>query len=44
MLSDEEIADILKRNDNVDKIAVSLVDAAIDAGGKDNTSVVVLRV
>jgi PPM family protein phosphatase len=44
MLSDEEIAGILKRNDNVDKIAVSLVDAAIDAGGKDNTSVVVLRV
>ncbi len=42
MLSDEEIAGILKRNDNVDKIAVSLVDAAIDAGGKDNTSVVVL--
>jgi protein phosphatase len=44
MLSDEEIADILKRNDNVDKIAISLVDAAIDAGGKDNTSVIVLRV
>jgi serine/threonine protein phosphatase PrpC len=44
MLSDEEIAGILKGNDNVDKIAVSLVDAAIDAGGKDNTSVVVLRV
>jgi serine/threonine protein phosphatase PrpC len=44
MLSDEEIAGILKSNDNVDKIAVSLVDAAIEAGGKDNTSVVVLRV
>jgi serine/threonine protein phosphatase PrpC len=44
MLSDEEIAGILKGNDNIDKIAVSLVDAAIDAGGKDNTSVVVLRV
>jgi protein phosphatase len=43
MLSDEEIADILKVNDDVDDIAVRLVDAAIDAGGKDNTSVVVLR-
>jgi serine/threonine protein phosphatase PrpC len=44
MLSDEEIVDILKNNDNVDDMAVRLVDAAIDAGGKDNTSVVVLRV
>jgi protein phosphatase len=44
MLSDEEIADILKNNDDVDDIAIRLVDDAIDAGGKDNTSVVVLRV
>jgi protein phosphatase len=44
MLSDEEIADILKNNDDVDDIAVRLVDDAIDAGGKDNTSVIVLRV
>ena len=44
MLSDEEIADILKNNDDVDDMAVRLVDAAIDAGGKDNTSVVILRI
>jgi len=44
MLSDEEIADILKDNDDVDDIAVRLVDAAIDAGGKDNISVVILRI
>jgi serine/threonine protein phosphatase PrpC len=44
MLSEEEMIEILKCNDDVDDIAIKLVDAAIDAGGKDNTSVVVLQV
>ncbi|MFC1868126.1 PP2C family protein-serine/threonine phosphatase [Thermodesulfobacteriota bacterium] len=44
MLTDEEIADILKTNDDVDDTAKRLVDAANEAGGKDNTSVVVCRV
>lgn len=44
MLTDEEIADILKSDNDVDDTAKRLVDAANEAGGKDNTSVVVCRV
>jgi len=44
MLSDEEIAGIIKNNKDVDDITVRLVDAALDAGGKDNTSVIVCKV
>ena len=43
MISDEEIAEVLKSNKNVDQITLNLVDAAMDAGGKDNTSVIVCR-
>ena len=45
MMPDDEIVDILKAHENnVDDMATRLVDAAIEAGGKDNTSVVVCRV
>lgn len=45
MTTNDEIADILKAHeDNVDDIATRLVETALEAGGKDNTSVVVCRV
>ena len=43
MLTDEEISNILKQYINVDEMAINLVNAAITAGGKDNTSVVVCK-
>ena len=43
MISDEEITNILKQHNDVDDMAVGLVNAAISAGGKDNTSVVVCK-
>lgn len=44
MLTDEEIAEICIRYQDIDDIAVKLVDAAMDAGGKDNISVIVCKV
>ena len=44
MVTDDQIAEILKGENRVDYIAKRLVDAANDAGGKDNTSVVACRV
>ena len=44
MLGDEEISKILETESDVDKIAAQLIDAANEAGGKDNTSVVVCKV
>jgi protein phosphatase len=44
MLSDEEIADIIKSKEDVDDITVGLVDAALEAGGNDNTSVILCKV
>jgi protein phosphatase len=44
MLMDEKIVQILNSEKNVDDIASRLIHAANDAGGKDNTSVVVCRV
>jgi protein phosphatase len=44
MISDEEIGEILTNCNDVDDITISLVNAALDAGGKDNTSVIVCRV
>jgi PPM family protein phosphatase len=44
LLSDELIADIIKGGEDVDSIALQLIDGANDAGGKDNVSVVVCRV
>lgn len=43
MVADEEISRILGEGENADDIAVRLVEAAIDAGGRDNTSVVVCK-
>lgn len=43
MLTDEEMTDIFIRYQDVDEIAVKLVDEAINAGGKDNTSVIVCK-
>jgi len=44
MIDDDEIAGILKAGDNVEKVANSLTDAAMNAGGKDNTSVLVCKI
>lgn len=44
MLTDGQISKILEKGQDVDEVAVRLVDAANDAGGKDNVSVVVCRV
>jgi serine/threonine protein phosphatase PrpC len=44
MLSDPKIADVIKGSEDVDDTAVKLVEAALDAGGKDNTSVIVCQV
>ena len=44
MISDEQIEEILKAGNNVNDTANRLVDAALTAGGKDNTSVVVCKV
>jgi len=43
MIEDEEIARIVKEEKGVEDIAAQLVEAAIDAGGNDNTSVVVCK-
>jgi PPM family protein phosphatase len=44
MISDDEIEGILSAETTVDAIASRLVDAANQAGGKDNTSVLICRV
>lgn len=44
MLADDEIAEVLIHYQDVDDIAVKLIDGAMDAGGKDNTSVIVCKV
>ncbi len=44
MLDDEVIAQLLQGQDALDETAGALVDAANDAGGKDNISVVLARV
>lgn len=44
MITDEQIASILEAGRDVDNIAKDLIDAANDAGGKDNVSVVVCKV
>lgn len=43
MIDDEEISNIIKNSDSVDNITLNLLNAALDAGGTDNTSVVVCR-
>ncbi len=44
MINDDKIASILEEGTDVDNIANNLIDAANDAGGKDNVSVVVCKV
>ena len=44
MLDDESIAQLLQSSDALPEVAAALVDAANDAGGKDNISVVLARV
>ncbi len=43
MLDDEAIAEVLLRHDSLEACARALIDAANDAGGKDNISVVLGR-
>jgi protein phosphatase len=44
MVTDEEIEEILKSEQNVYEVTHILIEAALDTGGNDNTSVVVCRV
>ncbi len=44
MLDDDSIAQLLQTSDVLGEVAAALVDAANDAGGKDNISVVLARV
>jgi protein phosphatase len=44
MVSDEDIEEILKSEQNVYEVTHLLVEAALDAGGRDNASIVVCRV
>lgn len=44
MITDEQIADIMNSGKDVADTAEQLVEAALDAGGKDNTSVIVCQV
>lgn len=44
LVSDEQIMEIIKSEEDVDAIATRLIDAANDAGGKDNVSVIVCKV
>lgn len=43
MLGDEDIYSILSLGGDAEKLALELIDAAMSAGGKDNTSVIVVR-
>jgi protein phosphatase len=44
MLDDDSIAQLLQGYDSLEEAASALVDAANDAGGKDNISVILARV
>ena len=44
MLDDESIGQLLQGSDALTEVAAALIDAANDAGGKDNISVVLARV
>ena len=43
MVDDDQIAEIMAESSDVDDATVKLVTAALDAGGKDNTSVIVCK-
>jgi len=44
MVTDDKIASIITAGSDVDDITVSLLNNALDAGGKDNTSVIVCKI
>jgi protein phosphatase len=44
MVTDEQVREVLASNDNVESAVKILIDKANDAGGRDNTTVVVVRV
>ena len=44
MLDDESIGQVLQAHDSLDEAGAALIDAANDAGGKDNIAVVLVRV
>jgi protein phosphatase len=44
MVTDEQVREILASNDDVEAAVKILIDKANDAGGRDNTTVVVVRV
>lgn len=44
MVTDEQVREILTSNDNVEAAVKVLIEKANDAGGRDNTTVVVVRV
>jgi PPM family protein phosphatase len=41
MIVDDEISRIMKNSDSVDDMTINLLDAALDAGGYDNISIIV---
>jgi len=43
MLDDETIAQVLTSNDSLEEAGTALIDAANDAGGKDNIAVILVR-
>ena len=43
MVDDNVISNIIERSDSVDRIAVNLLNAALDAGGPDNISIIVCK-
>jgi PPM family protein phosphatase len=44
MIHDDDIANLLQSGEPLAQVAASLIDAANDAGGKDNVSVILVRV
>ncbi len=44
MIHDDDIARLMQSDDTLPNVATTLIDAANDAGGKDNVSVVLVRV
>lgn len=46
MLTDEELLSIIKtnRNEDADFIAKAIIDKSLDAGGKDNTSAIIIKI
>jgi len=44
MLSDDEIRTILKKKRKAPKLVQKLIDAALNAGGRDNATVIVVKI